>query len=247
MKVRANGLSLPDLDTLAALETGRYWTPAKRPSEALYRPAVNNGYWAEDIITDGLVLYVPLWLYSGAKFPSVDAYKHTCTVTGATWGLQGRTFDGATTVITVPTNAAFGGTTLSFGGWVKPTSTFLSNYRKIIESSDGLFALYTDITTGKFTGVPNPGLSTTTAVADQWYYVMLTVVGSSAKLYVNGALETTGVASLADSSRSVVIGRRGASAIQYWLGTIGGLFIYNRGLALAEYQHNRNVTRWRYA
>ncbi len=143
MRVRANGLCLPDLDTLAAMETGRYWTPAKRPGEPLYCPAINNGLWAEDIITNGLVLYVPCWLYSGGKFPSVDAYHHTCTVTGATWGLQGRTFNGTSAKILIPDATSLDVSQITAEIWIKWNS--LTDWQRCFCKGNS------DITTTDFT------------------------------------------------------------------------------------------------
>jgi len=40
-----------------------------------------------------LVFYADLPKHDGTSFQSDDAYGHLCTVTGATWGMQGRTFD----------------------------------------------------------------------------------------------------------------------------------------------------------
>src|SRR3990167_5915362 len=59
-----------------------------------------------------LVLYLPLWKKDGSSFMSDDAYGHLATVTGATWGSQGRTFDGVDDLIeanTVTTGGLFGG------------------------------------------------------------------------------------------------------------------------------------------
>ena len=58
-----------------------------------------------DFIFDpSLVLYLPLYQPDGASFASRDAYGHLCTVTGALWTPQGRTFDGADDIIDLGNN-----------------------------------------------------------------------------------------------------------------------------------------------
>jgi len=49
----------------------------------------------KDFIYDpSLVLYLPLYQLDGSSFMDKSAYGHLCQNTGATWGIQGRTFDG---------------------------------------------------------------------------------------------------------------------------------------------------------
>jgi hypothetical protein len=252
MKVRANGLSLPDLDTLAALETGRYWTPAKRPGEALYRPAVNNGYWAEDIITDGLVLYVPMWLYSGAKFPSVDAYKHTCTVTGATWGLQGRLFNGTSDLIVTGDNIGISGAAdksaivwvkllnavnawNDFLGWGAGSLTNMFSMGSADASAPN-YSFY-------ISQYGNSVRGTFTPTLNQWYCVGATAVGTAYILYINDAQENTGTMATNVTDSPVKLG----TFASYCNCVIGEALVYNRALSLAEITHIYNATRWRYA
>jgi hypothetical protein len=257
MKVRANGLSLPDLDTLAALETGRYWTPAKRPGEPLYRPAINNGYWAEDIITDGLRLYVPLWLYSGAKFPSVDAYHHTCTKTGVTWGLQGGTFNGTSDYVSL-TNSIFDFAAEDFAielwlrlsaidrwhGVVRHGTMSSAGYSLHIISVNQL-AFYTSQS-----GATQYTISAETYAANILYHVFVLRVGSTVRLFRNGVEHTysaTGVhIDPATTIAALEIGRNPSWGSDTY-GLIGEVRLYNRALSLAEIQQNYNATRWRYA
>ncbi len=262
MKVRANGLSLPDLDTLAALETGRFWTPAKRPGEPLYRPAINNGYWAEDIITDGLVLYVPLWLYSGSKFPSVDAYKHTCTVTGATWGLQGRTFDGIDNKIGLNDNnesSALNFTSSNFtvGIWVKLD---VVNIRQELVSRgydflDGWTCeVYNNFLAGRISQAAAQQVPSSTAgdvSAGVWCLLHFIRNGLRFTFYRNGLKLTNSAdpdiinpASTATATQIGIFGNGIGSPLD---GIAGEVCIYNRALTLLEIQHNYLATKWRYA
>jgi len=254
MKVRANGLSLPDLDTLAALETGRYWTPAKRPGEALYRPAINNGYWAEDILTNGLVLYVPLWLYSGSKFPSVDAYKRTCSVTGATWGIQGRTFDGVTDKIAVVNIYQ---TRITLMAWVKSTD-ITQTYRGIAvqpystESKDPWheYGLAVEAAQTPSMHIATGGVRSSASGSNAlttWTHLAGVYDGASITLYVNGVAGTPVLKTgdINNYGRVFTIGRFLTETS--FKGLIGEVMLYKRALTTAEITHIYNATRWRYA
>jgi len=268
MKVRANGLSLPDLDTLAAIESssplfmppgvlGRNWTPTKRPGEPLYRPAVNNGYWAEDIITNGLVLYVPCWLYSGKKFPSVDAYKHTCTVTGAAWGLQGRTFGGVSDYIALGTNTALkleDGTALSYILWVYVhTLQDAMLVGAVTSATDslgvGLQGGGANFRLNKF-GVEYAPASFNVPANTRTCLGVSYTINSDLVYYKNGAaITTTTWAQTFTSAAQKTLGGHyfSGSLSQPFDGVIGEVFGFNRFLTAAEHAHVYNTTRWRYA
>jgi hypothetical protein len=260
MRVLANGLSLPDLDTLAALETGRYWTPAKRPSEPSYRPAINNGYWAEDIITDGLVLYVPLWLYSGSKFPSVDAYKHTCTVTGATWGLQGGDFNSATPdYIEIPASSTqLDFTSQDFSFIIRFMIEDLTANRGLLQrgafnsggiwwfvNTGGLSTFYT------FQSGANQSSNSGAIVIaiNTWYTLGVSRDGASVKIFANGIDVTATAGSHTDpATYNGVFGMGEISALHEYPfdGKIECVLAYS-GVALstAEHLHMHNVLKWR--
>ena len=57
---------------------------------------------------ENCALYLPFWSpnLSGSVFNSIDPYGHLCTVSGATWGNSGYSFDGTNDKITAPHNAA---------------------------------------------------------------------------------------------------------------------------------------------
>lgn len=251
----------PEIDSLAALETGRYWTPAARPSEPKYRPAINNGYWAEDILTNGLVLYAPLWLYSGGKFPSVDVYMHTCVVSGPTWGLQGRTFDtvpddyitcGANPVLNLRTKATWEywiNHSYASGGYVCLSSK--GNWTFIAEKSNGTILFYLD-------GVNN-WVASGPVLQDAWHHLVCTydkdAGANNQRIYIDGgdSLQTTATGTAVDAEAEALhIGVRTDNnlittpASLYYQGVMGEVREYNRALSLAEVQHNYNATRWRY-
>jgi hypothetical protein len=257
MKVRANGLSLPDLDTLASLETGRYWTPAKRPSEPLYRPAINNGYWAEDIITNGLVLYVPLWLYSGSKFPSVDAYKHTCTVTGATWGLQGRTFDGIDDKILSGVSPVSLTNKVTILVWYKPAG--ITGIRSLFQycgvASGGIVINMNQSGAGSAEGWrEEPGWAQSNVILGAssigtWTCLHLTYDGATFQMgkdltFPTGASVSGNLSRQTDPIATIGCQFGGG---QYAYGVIGEVILYSRAFTIREMQHNYLATKWRYA
>lgn len=94
-----------------------------------YMQTGNSHLLPFDMNDPALALYLPLWYphgdMTGSTIYSYDKNRHTCTVAGATWGSQGRTFDGVNAVITIGVNAAYenifdGGGTIS--SWIYPRS-----------------------------------------------------------------------------------------------------------------------------
>ena len=73
--------------------------------------------------------------------------------------------------------------------------------------------------------------STVSASAGTWYHVVGTHDGSTIKLYINGALDTSSALSttITDSDRPLAIGQHGNSG-QYWNGLIDEVAIYNTAL-----------------
>jgi len=117
-------------------------------------------------ITDpNLVLYLPLHRLDGASFMSRDAYGHLCTVTGALWTPQGRSFDAVPDdYITVPDHSVFDiSAELTVLVWVKCANlaggeTFLSKYNGVGDNREWSLDRFTD--TGKvavYLGDPNDG------------------------------------------------------------------------------------------
>lgn len=247
----------PELDDLAALETGRYWTPAHSPSEPLYRPAVNNGHWAGDILTNGLVLYIPMWLYSGAKFPSVDAYHRICTVTGATWGLQGRSFNGSNQKIV--TNAALaapiGAAARALIVWFKPgrvtdNEGFVFWGGQAANNPFYIMKESANIGIGNWGGVGETMTADDPLEADKWYLGAALFDGVTATFHLfgsSGLIETVSASRSFNTSSTVVSIGCLATQYNYFQATIGEVAIYTSALSLAEITHSYNATRWRYA
>jgi len=213
------------------------------------------------------VLYTPLWhpSLSGPVFNSVDDFQHTCTVTGAVWGSQGRTFDALDDLITVPDALSIqnifdgGGTVLS---WINPASDGEGDVGRICNKVG--WDLYVRTQTG---GTVYPffeqGFSTTVgawrwnnvAAIDTWGLLAMTYDNSSVAnnpvFYFNEALEAVTEITAPVGTRTTDVGSdliigNIAVTTKTWDGIIGEVWGYNRVLTLAEIQRIYQATKWRY-
>lgn len=263
-----NGRSIDHYKDMSTRETG-----LALPEESAYFPrSTSNGYAPNDFIADSsLVLYLPFWALAGSKFKSVDRYQHTCTVTGATWTPQGRTFAGAeyidlTNVLTASLSTTTTGT-LSL--WVRtpdatPASDYLilcfgdadANEQIVLRwENDGLMHSYLAVA-----GTIQWNLDTDGAVMvdKTWQLVTLTQDGTEPVIYIAG--EKPAQAFITTTDKTVwfagcagldngFLGKGSygnlANLLPY-TGDIGEVRIYNRALAPAEVLHNYNATVWRY-
>lgn len=215
------------------------------------------------------VLYLPLWKRDGSVFVSDDGYGHLCTVTDATWDIQGRTCDGTSALIDVANESTFDFSKTSPHGiftWFKTTEAATS--RDLIGKHGGgtAFSGYGlgVLSTGKlrlnFIGddVANDVLKINTVTSvntGAWVFGGYTYDGSYAvggvTMYLGGLVAATttitnnllGADWLNDNVLSV--GR------YYYLGarfkgTIGEAIIFNRFPTAQEVLHVYNATKWRY-
>jgi len=206
------------------------------------------------ILDPSLVFYLPLYHLDGAGFVTRDARGHLCTVVGATWGIQGRTFDGNDDYIdcgAILTDLS----TYTIEAWQKINDAAQTN-QVIVNLQPGAgipsFSTLWNASTqaiiylgGSFyrtfeTGLANNG---------NWHHILFEVLDDN---ITTTAFEVDGVAQEVASTASagapsaktgLYIGRASTD----WLdGDIGEIRIYNRQLTTAEKQHNRLITRWKY-
>lgn len=208
-----------------------------------------------------LALYLPLYELDGSSFTSRDAYGHLCAVTGATWELQGRLFDGTDDVIDCGNNSAgdilnFTSGDFSIMAWFKnpDISTYwgymvtngnYDNYGYVFgANADGSLEFFT---------YTSDHIETNTAIGifqdDTWYCVGMSRRGSVAKLYINGKDSTATSGSHNDpttSTRKVVIGGDGESPSRPFKGLIGEVWVFASWLDHLQHNELFNKTKWRY-
>lgn len=209
---------------------------------------------------EGLVFYTPLWheKLNKTPFPSQDFYHHSCTVVGATWGSQGRTFDGTDDKISIEgSNPLDIVSALTIEAWIKVTD--VADYRMVVgktvtnDGNDDPYHFRVDITTGLLFGrVGNGTTSLTitggTAVGTGWRHSAFTHTGNggSMSLYLDGVSDATPVSLTLTPITNAATLTVGTWAVYWFKGLIGEVWIYNRALSALEIQHNYLATRWRY-
>ncbi len=183
---------------------------------------------------------------------SKDKNNISCTVTGATWGNQGRSFVGGDDYIDCGSISISGA--ISIGAWSKyvGAGASISNYDsdanrcqyqiKFDSASSLTFNTNTTGTQRAYTWTYSFG---TTA----YHHAVVTNDLTSIILYADGIAQATKT-SLENPPTSgfgnTAIGRGGSYNGVYFLGTIGEVRIYNRVLSVSEIMQNYQATKWRF-
>jgi hypothetical protein len=209
------------------------------------------------LIDPGLVLYLPLHELDGGSFVSQDARGHLCTVNGAAWTPQGRTFDGVDDEI-VSQNIVLA--SLSLMAWVKPGA---ESWRRIISNAEfggytGAVELLRDSSKRLLfqvqDGTAQRTYTATPTLSDEiWIHVAATLdVSMMPAIYINGiSVAYTGTTPSYTPNQSPAfpfkIGRTGGGTQSMrWQGAIGDVYVYNRALKSQEIQYLYLATKWRY-
>jgi len=230
-----------------------------------FEPPIINGQMPTGIAINGLyrlpvlngcVLNLPLYhpILSASPFKSLDAYAHVCTVTGATWGSQGRIFDGTDDVINCGSAATLDALTgnMTVEAWINPTTygevdygavfskeTIRLNVRPTERASFSIWVGATEKAATTATGAVPLGA---------WTNLVTVFNGSNVLIYANLVLVTgSATAGPIDdhSANNFLIGDTVASN-KCFNGLIGEVRIYNRALTALEIQQNYLATKWRY-
>ena len=224
------------------MKTGIYWQDPEY--------AVGRGH-----NDPSCVLYLPLHRLDGASFMSKDAYGHLCTVTGALWTPQGRSFDGSDDLIDCGNPVALGETT--FEWWMKTPHDWTA-YKGIFDLSSGTFytGLHMMPNTGKFYLRLNSSnrreFYNAPADLSGWHYYVLYIAGSGINDIDNSTLEIDGAALTPGSTVKTnaplawdkfILGMSDYGFLEC---TIDEVRIYNRGLTPLEIQHHYLAAKWRY-
>ena len=234
----------------------------------LHRPYMRSASWATPRIDlSGCVLYLPLWRpssdmagstiysYDGKVIPRISA-----TVTGATWGSQGRTFDGIDDKIVCPAIANLV-TTVGLSVWYKPAST-ADAYAHIAGKGaqfgvNNILFGWTVGSTGsyiRFASGNNAGLyesSGDLAVTLGVWYQLFAVRTSATNwnLYINGAPASvptiTTAYNTANGSVAFIIGT-GTGSADFVGGTIGEVIVWTTSPSAGYVAQVNQITKWRY-
>ncbi len=206
------------------------------------------------------VLYLPFYELDGGLIRSKDANGHLTTVTGATWGIQGRTFNGISNYLTVPDspNWNFGSGDFAEELWLKWTA--VGNCVFTHQQADGnnrilwymggggvIILFYVVNSTVAVISTSNAW----SPVNGVWYHLVLTRVGNTLYMYANGvqlmSADVTG-AVIPDIASVWELGASLLDSSGYINATIGEVRIYKgRGLTQIDVERNRLATKWRYS
>ena len=210
-----------------------------------------------------LVLYLPLYRPDGSPFMSRDAYGHLCTVTGALWRPNGRSFDGDDFInCGQPSVLDFTPQADPFSvmAWVKTTSA--ASEAILAKGYNPGTASYQYYIFGHAAGYVGSFLGGTYSAGTanikdgSWHLVAITVPAASSGLviYVDGNADTfsSGDGSIGGDTNGmdVLVGARrntnNANTTSFFNGSVGEVWIYSRVLTPLEIQHNYLATKWRY-
>ena len=205
------------------------------------------------IYDPSLVLYVPLQVIDGSPFMSRDVYGHRCTVTGARWTPQGRSFDGSDDIINCGNSPIFDITSsITLEAWANLSAAAgASKWPGILDKNDSYSLRINENSTNIYGRFKIDGITRFTpyytAMLETWYHAVITYCGHYLRLYINGVEQTpaTSVTGTIDvTTNDVQLGR--VAGAFYLNGLIGEARIYRRALTPAEIQRNYLATKWRY-
>ena len=246
----------------------------KNPT-ATAKYAIHDGLDPYGFSTNGLVLYLPLWALKDSTFKSVDAYKHSCAVTGALWIPDGHSFDGADDLIDLGTDASLtitGNLTLMF--WVKLDVTLANqpdtnayviakqvsgfatcNYRLTLSKGSAVYdflirdaagsAMLLRVNNIDATGLDDLKWHHVAAVWDRTGATKGYIYEDAVEISGGGVAGTDGDPYTA-GSHVTCIGGHSAEADVFLDGSMGEAWIFNKALSAAEVLHHYNATSFRY-
>lgn len=234
-----------------------------------------NGLDPYGFSTEGLVLYLPLWALNNGgtnSIQSIDAFRHTCDVTGTLWQPNGRDYTGGDDFIDIddaltPLASTTVGTFLVWGKATDMTPAASNSFITFGDTSAiEYIGFWVKVTTGKLRGVCYDAgalqwdLTTDAAPVanDTWFLAGLVQDGISPVLYVNGVAvnqtfddqtaKTKWFSALGglDNGRLGVASYSGNAGRAPLIGSEGEIWCYNRAFSAEEMTDVYNRTVWRY-
>ena len=206
-----------------------------------------------NFLDPSLVLYLPLGKRDGDSFISEDRYGHLATVTGATWGLQGRTFYGTddNIVTNAPYATLFAADALYLAAWVKWTAIPTTNQTFFESTSANCIGVGGGWASGKwavylYTTGWILAQEATATIDTNWHFVEVSYDKVNLKMFVD-LVEKASTAETGNAQRdgNVRLGEAAAGTGDY-NGMIGEVFGYNPIPTLARRTLNYLATKWRY-
>ncbi len=171
---------------------------------------------------------------------------------------QGLRFDGVDDYVSIADHSSLEGmSSLTISAWVKAVNTGTGADQDILNKGDvGLvpYALRVSGSTGKMnfyvansSAFANPvPISNSIIPFGIWSHFVGTYDGSTAKLYLNGQLQTTAgslTGNVNTNSSILAIGRQGPSNARYVSGSLDDVRVYNRALSASEVQQLYNMSK----
>lgn len=212
-----------------------------------------------DIYDPNLELYLPLYDHTMGVSPfiSKDLSHHTATATGATWGIQGRTFDGIDDGISIPDAASLDiAGAITVGGWIKTNTagqtvgTIVRKGIQFASQSNYGINIYEDTRCffEFWTGTVRKTIEVDTALSvGTWYFLVGVYDGTFQRIYRQGVEDATPI-----NLGSVVLDvdatalRIGRDDVYFGKTTVGAVWLYNQALSAAQIQRIYLATKFRY-
>lgn len=211
-----------------------------------------------DLNDPSLALYLPLWYprpdMTGDTIYSYDKNRHVGTVTGATWGLQGRSFDGTDDVVNCGSASSLDALTgnQTHMAWINPAGLGENNFGTVIDKVklgvclSATYKIRFFLTVG---AAAKTAITTDNAlIPGSWACVFGIFNGANVLIDVGGTT-TTGDATTgpvdSHAANDFNIGDNAASN-RCFNGLIGEVISWNRALSATERTNVRLATKWRY-
>jgi len=194
------------------------------------------------ILSTNPLLYLPLYRLDGSSFLSADGMGYLCSVTGALWTPQGRTFGGTGDKITLSVSIPSAGTLEGWFYWGILSTTkgvHQSLYSHLFQHSINNY-IYTRQATRYWT-TPLP-------VVGKFNHIVLTWTDSTNELTWNYYLDTVLGTPVGGGVGVLGLTRIGCflNDTNFFQGKVGEVLMYNRALTPLEIGQLHQVTKWRY-
>jgi hypothetical protein len=243
VRIYSRALSPQEVSLLYAVgEINLGNTPALTSSPALLTSGLNAGlvgYWPMDGNTTN-------WKTDTTADQSgtgnIGMLINMSTSTSPAAGKIGETlkFNGTNQYISISNSTSINlSSTVTISAWVYPkVFSFLAGIVSKYNASSGneyflrmsASSPYNKLDCGGATDFTSTG----TLSLNKWQYVTCVVAGGTANIYINGALDSSGTATISSGTDPITIGSDFLPSQRLWNGSIDDVRIYNRALSAQE-------------